>query len=84
MYLITSTVFIQRNHVKVQAAVRSVWVSSLNVIGGENKSKVQMLWVSHKANLKVAKIVISRMNLSKVYFARLVLKATVFFFLTKT
>lgn len=83
MCLVISTVFIQRNHVKVQAAVRSVWVSSLNVMGKKNKKKNEQsadaLGKSHKVNLNVAKmaeIVIQRMLLSQACFTGLTLKAT--------
>lgn len=60
---------------KVQAAVRSVWVSSLNVIGGRKKKKTAMcrrFGVSH-ANLhvnlaKMAEIVIQRIHEQSLFY----------------
>lgn len=59
----------------MQAAVRSVWVSSLNVIGGRGKKTQQsadVLGVSHAnshANLaKMAEIVIQRIHEQSLFY----------------
>lgn len=49
----------------MQAVVRSVWVSSLNVIGGKKQEQSADALGNSQVNLNVAKIVISRMHLSK-------------------